>query len=136
MSVSQRMGWTLAAAIVGFAAPTCTAGAPAAGPPAILSVTPAAAPIGTRITLVGINFTPDNNTVEIGGGYIQWLRSIGAGAGERAISFVLTPGVAAARCPDAVRCPTPIRPVRPGPQDLRVLNANGVSTATAFSVTP
>jgi len=66
MSVSQRMGWTLAAAIAGFAAPTCTAGAPAAGPPAILSVAPAAAPIGTRITLAGINFTPDNNTVEIG----------------------------------------------------------------------
>jgi hypothetical protein len=55
MSIPQRMGWTLAAAITGFAAPAYTAGAPGAGPPAILSVTPAAALIGTRITLAALD---------------------------------------------------------------------------------
>ena len=113
----------------GFAAP-----AQGRAAPVIYSVTPLSGPMGTRITIVGANFTAANNTVRLGGGFIQWLPASSAG-GNQTIVFTLRPVIGAVACPGTTRCATAAHFVQPGGNPLSVQNANGTSNTTTFTVT-
>jgi hypothetical protein len=102
--------------------------------PVIYSVAPHSGPVGTTITITGANFTADNNTVRLGGGFIQWLPA-SSGARNQTIVFTLRPVIGGVACPGTARCPSAARLVRPGDNPLSVQNANGISNATTFTVT-
>jgi hypothetical protein len=102
--------------------------------PVIYSVAPHSGPVGTTITITGANFTADNNTVRLGGGFIQWLPA-SSGARTQTIVFTLRPVIGGVACPGTARCPSAARLVRPGDNPLSVQNANGISNATTFTVT-
>jgi hypothetical protein len=99
--------------------------------PVIYSVAPHSGPVGTTITITGANFTADNNTVRLGGGFIQWLPAA-SGTGNQTIVFTLRPVLGAVACPGTARCPTAAHLVRPGGNALSVQNANGTSSTMTF----
>jgi hypothetical protein len=102
--------------------------------PVIYSVAPRSGPVGTTITITGANFTAENNTVQFGGGFIQWLPAASAG-GNQTIVFTLRPVIGGVACPGTARCPSAARLVRPGGNPLSVQNANGTSNTMMFMLT-
>jgi hypothetical protein len=100
----------------------------AAGAPTIASLAPSAGPVGTEVTIVGTNFTTENNTIQ----FSSAARSFAAGSpvgsdnGTR-LQFRVT------ACPSyAPLCPMAFVP--PGNYVVTVRNANGTSNAATFAI--
>lgn len=95
-----------------------------ASAPLITHMVPTSGPVGTGVRISGSGFTPGGNTVRFGPGYIE---DPGSPDG-RTLAFVVPDGY---NLPYARAFP----PVRPGPHEVRVVNANGTSNSVVFTVT-
>jgi hypothetical protein len=100
----------------------------AAAEPTIASLAPSSGPLGTEVTVIGTNFTTENNTVQ----FSSTARSFAAGSpvgsqdGMR-LRFRVT------ACPSyAPLCPPAFVPA--GTYAVTVRNANGTSDASTFVI--
>jgi hypothetical protein len=99
----------------------------AAAAPTIISLSPAAGPIGTLVTISGANFTPKENVIRFRG-----AREFSAGSPVdsetgTSLQFPVT------TCPSyAPRCPGYY--IDPGIYKVMVINANGMSNEATFDL--
>lgn len=100
--------------------------------PKIFSVTPAQAPVGTQISLLGTGFTNDN-TIRFGTTEILHVPSFNNGT----LLYFTIPTESTTNCGynSATACYGPVSQVLPGNYQIYVLNANGQSDAKTVTVT-
>jgi len=105
---------------------------PVSSVPYIQYVSPTSGQIGSVVTLLGSNFSLQNNTILFGDVEIPNVTSSQNGT---LISFAV-PSVAAPNCQPGMMCAQSMRAVSPGTYDISVQTAYGTSNIFAFSVTP
>ena len=117
-----------------LAATACIGSSPfaprGAGPrPAIVQIQPSTAAVGDAVTLTGTGFTPTDNTLKIGAGYLNKLPS----ADSTSIRLTL-PSYLGVCAPGQEVCTALALPMAPGTYKVSVINGNGASNAVAFQV--
>jgi hypothetical protein len=120
--------------LITLAAAACIGSSPfepwETGPrPAIAQIQPSPAAVGDAITITGSGFTPTNNTLKIGAGYVYKLSS----ADSTSIRLAL-PSYLGACPPNQEVCVALALPMAPGDYKLSVINANGTSNQVSFQV--
>ncbi len=122
---------TLSAVLLTFAAMTCVGSSPLGpGPkPAVAQIQPTAAAVGDEVTLTGTGFTPTDNALKIGAGYILKLAST-----DTTTIRLALPSYLGACAPGQEVCVALALPMAPGSYKLSVINANGTSNQVAFKV--
>lgn len=94
---------------------------------------PTSGSVGALITVSGSGFTPTDNTVRFGGGFVSGLSSLNG----TSLSFILPSTLTV--CPGGVGMGVPCLlsglQVTPGQYQVSVQNANGASNAIPFMVT-
>jgi len=100
----------------------------AAGAPTIASLTPSSGPLGTDVTIVGTNFTAENNVVQFSSAARSFDAGSPVGSGDGThLEFRVT------ACPSyAPRCPMAYIPA--GNYAVTVRNANGTSNSVIFAI--
>jgi hypothetical protein len=97
--------------------------------PEIAQIQPSTAAVGDQVTVTGTGFTPTDNALKIGAGYILHLESTDATSIRVTLPSYL--GVCA---PGQEVCVALALPMAPGDYELSVINAHGTSHAVAFHV--
>ena len=102
--------------------------AQAAGAPTIASLTPSSGPLGTDVTIVGTNFTAENNVVQFSSAARSFDAGSPVGSGDGThLEFRVT------ACPSYMpRCPMAYIPA--GNYAVTVRNANGTSNSVIFAI--
>jgi hypothetical protein len=97
--------------------------------PAVARIQPSPAAVGDEITITGSGFTPTDNALKIGAGYVYKLAS----SDSTSIRLTLPPylGVCA---PGQEICVALALAMAPGDYKVSVLNANGTSNDVSFQV--
>jgi hypothetical protein len=101
----------------------------------VAALSPTSGSIGTEVTVTGYGFTPSNNTIRLGAGYINGLNS----ADGVTLHFTVPDGLNLCPPTDAhsravTPCPGAFPRVTPGSYSVSVLNANGASNDLPFTV--
>jgi hypothetical protein len=100
----------------------------AAAAPTIISISPAAGPFGTLVTISGANFTPKENVIRFRGASEFSAGSPVDSENGTSLQFRIT------TCPSyAPQCPG--RNIAPGIYKVMVVNANGMSNEATFDLT-
>ena len=107
---------------------TCVPAAGAA--PTIVAVEPAAGSVGMTVTIRGDGFTPTDNAVYFGRGYVPQLGSPDGVTLVFVVPDSLNPPCLFASPP----CRVPSLATPPGTYEVAVANGNGVSNRAAFTV--
>jgi hypothetical protein len=101
----------------------------------VAALSPMSGSVGTDVTVTGYGFTPSNNTIRFGAGYINGLNS----ADGATLHFTVPEGQNL--CPPTdthwravAPCPGAYPRVTPGSYPISVLNANGTSNSLPFTV--
>ncbi len=103
---------------------------PAIAPPSTAALAPATGWVGTEVRISGTGFTPHDNAVHFGAGYVPGLASPDGAA----IVFVV-PGSLDPACSFAQpRCLLPSHVTQPGTYQVAVSNSNGMSNPMAFTL--
>ena len=107
--------------------------------PTISFLFPTSGPVGTSVTITGNRFTPMNNSVKFGEGYINGLDSsawfIGP-EGQTQITFTVPDGLTPCLYNGLTMmpCPAMYMQITPGSYSVSVINENGTSNAVNFIV--
>ena len=106
---------------------------PPASEISIGTLEPSSAPIGTQVTIRGTGFSPANNAVNFGSGYIPNLPSSSSGT---IITFTVPQYLSMACAFSTPACLAPSIQTQPGQYNVTVKNAAGVtSNSASFTVT-
>jgi IPT/TIG domain len=103
---------------------------PASAAPAIRTLEPAAGPVGTTVTIRGSGFSPTENGVYFGQGYVPHLDSPDGASIVFVVPSSLDPPCAFAGPP----CRPPSIAPPAGTYQLAVVNGNGVSNPASFTL--
>jgi hypothetical protein len=95
----------------------------------VSSISPASGAIGTQVTIYGSGFTSTENRVQFGSGAIANLNSYDG----KTLSFTV-PSYLGPYCPPGNACPMYVMVVSPGVYGVTVVNANGTSNSSQFTV--
>ena len=95
----------------------------------LASISPSQAAVGDSIALSGSGFTPSDNAIRIGAGYL-----LGVASGDGA-SLTFTLPATLSPCPPGTQvCVTLVLLVTPGTYQVSVVNAKGTSNELAVKV--
>ena len=103
-----------------------------AAAPVVGTLEPAAGPPGTEVTIRGGGFSPIENAVYLGQGYIPHLRSADGATLVFVVPASLEPACRFATPP----CRIPSIATPAGTFQIAVVNSNGVSNRAGFTVVP
>jgi hypothetical protein len=105
---------------------------PVTAGPTIAALAPAAGQVGTEVRISGAGFTPRDNAVHFGAGYIPGLPSPDSTTIVFAVPDSLDPACLFAQ----PRCLLPSVATQPGTYQVAVSNSNGMSNAVTFTTVP
>jgi hypothetical protein len=102
---------------------------------AVVALSPTSGSVGTEVAVTGYGFTPSDNTIRFGAGYINDLNS----ADGVTLRFTVPEGQnlcppTDAHSPPVAPCPGAYPRVTPGSYFISVLNTNGTSNSLNFTV--
>ena len=105
---------------------------PVATAPVLTTLEPAAAPVGSEVTIRGGGFSPTENAVYLGQGYVPHLRS----ADGATLAFIVPASLEPACRFSTPPCRTPSIATPAGTFQVAVVNSNGMSNRAGFTVVP
>jgi hypothetical protein len=98
----------------------------------LTTLEPAAGPVGSEVTIRGSGFSPTENAVYLGQGYVPHLRS----ADGTTLAFVVPASLEPACRFATPPCRIPSIATPDGTFQVAVVNGNGMSNRAAFTVVP
>jgi hypothetical protein len=113
-------------------APAEVCSAPIGAAPLVRTVEPNTGPVGTVVTIRGAGFTPTENAVYFGQGYVPHLASSDGATLVFVVPASLEPPCRFASPP----CRLPSIATPPGTYEVAVLNSGGLSNHESFTVPP